>query len=73
MSMNSRADIEQRTYELLENIHLRGSEIVTLVVAEFGISRAEAFQILKKVLRERGTPRHARVMESLDRLAAIRL
>jgi hypothetical protein len=73
MLRKSGMDIEQRIYELLENLYLRGSEIVTIVAAEYGVTRGEAFQSLRKVLRERGTPQHARTMEILERLATVRL
>lgn len=63
-------DIEDRIFELYGE-RLTSGVILDRVVAEYGISHAEAVATARKVVRERGTPGLAALRRHIERLGQI--
>jgi hypothetical protein len=59
-------DVEDRVFELLDE-YMTGHEICEAV----GLDPEEGFDVILKVVKERGTPNTAAVRRAADRLAAI--
>lgn len=59
--------IDQRVFEMLGEY-----KTVSQIADELGIGFGEAKPIVRRVLRERGTPQLVEIDRSIDRLAAIR-
>lgn len=67
-AMPERDDIiEQRVFEMLGEY-----KRVSQIADELGVDFGEAKSIVRKVLRERGTPQLVEIDRSIDRLAAVR-
>lgn len=64
-------DIEDRIFELFGEDKI-GMEIASQIVAEFGIDDREAWDLILKVYKERGTPRQVRTSQAIERLGKIR-
>jgi hypothetical protein len=64
-------DIEQRIFELLGEDR-DAPDIIDTVAAEYGVERNKVKEMCLRVIRERGTPRLARVRAAIDRLERIR-
>jgi hypothetical protein len=64
----SKVSIEDRVFELFGEVGIHPAAVTTALVREFGMTRDEAFDVAKRVLRERGTPRSVAFREAVEQI-----